>query len=67
VENKFLVLGRWWKNYATPSGLDGWGEILFFYKYVTPSGFLIYALSTIWREGKNQSFVFIILSSLRDF
>jgi hypothetical protein len=28
--------------------IQGWmggGEILFFYKYVTPSGFLIYALS----------------------
>jgi hypothetical protein len=29
VENKFLVLRRWWENYATPSGLDGGGTSFF--------------------------------------
>jgi hypothetical protein len=44
----------------TMSPLQGWmgGGILFSYKYVTPSGFLIYALSTICREGKTLSFGF---------
>jgi hypothetical protein len=38
--------------------MGGWGEILFFYNHVTPSGFLIYALSTICRERKILSFGF---------
>jgi hypothetical protein len=46
----------------------GWGgEILFSYKYVTPSGFLIYALSAICQVGYALSFGFYNMLSLRDF